>query len=349
MKKLNVAVEEVLKEDNISLPSLFKYIKNLSDLFQKNNDPNAYMTDKNLRYAYLSYFYQINVLKYLHILNFYDGIFPVTASFLDYGAGPLSFITACALKNQPGQAFYGYDKNAEILILGERVVSKISNSYAKKLFLQLPEKPVNVTVLGNVLIEQEKSKIPKLLYKIMGNLDKNENFLVILEPGTRSGFDNIMIAKKFIKNNNFKILTPCGDLFCPMTGKDWCHENLYYSQEESVKIIERKTGLNNRFVNFSYLIASSSYTGFFLKIDDNIFKVVSNPLKRKGEHAFYFCGSKGLNLFSLLSKNVTDRNSDFVKLRRGDIVEIRNYDSFSAGYRLNKGSVVKIIKKFYCE
>ncbi len=48
--------------------------------------------------------------------------------------------------------------------------------------------------------------------------------LVILEPGTRSGYRRILSAREALLADGWTLLAPCPHQHgCPMTGDDWCH------------------------------------------------------------------------------------------------------------------------------
>lgn len=349
LNKLYLTIYKIIKNSNFHKEKIASAVKNLSDIFNSPNRQinNYYMQNDVLRIAYLAYFYPINVYKCLHIINFYRDFFINKKIYFDYGAGPLTFFTACALQKIEGDRFFAFDKNPDILQLGKSVIKDISIKMHERLIFSLPDNNTNVIFLGNILSELEQKEMSNIFKQLLKIVDPKDNIIIILEPGTKKGFNNIKHVRNILNEYDFKFLNPCPVENCPMEEKDWCHENLIFPRSELIKYIEQKTGLNNKFINFTYSIFSTKVKKI-IDFDENTFKVVSNLLDRKGEYAVYLCGRMGLQIFSILKKHLNESNTEFTNFRRGDIVYIKNFKKISNFYRLDRNSVIKIIKKFDC-
>lgn len=346
LDKLYLLIDRIVQNTNLSKEKIASNVKKLSDIFnQTEGKTTEYMQNDVLRIAYFVYFYPINVYKCLHLINFYRDFFFGKKVFFDYGAGPLTFYSACALMQLEGERFFAYDNNQDVLYLGKPVIKNISLTLYNNLILSFPEQKVNAIFLGNVLSELEEIKIYQLLGKILKIIDMKDNIILILEPGTKKGFKNINKAKQFLMTRGFNFLNACPTENCPVAENDWCHENLFFPRSPLIEYIEQKTGLNNKFINFTYGLFSTNVKKISV-FDDNTFKVVGNLFNRKGEYAVYLCGKMGLQLFSILKKHLNEANIDFKNLHRGDIVNIKNFNKISNFYRLDTKSEVKIIKKF---
>ncbi len=344
---LYTAIEDVIKKEGTSREKIAKQVKILSDNFNNFSElQKTYMEDKLSRFAYLAYFYPINVYKFLHIISFYDNYFSENNNYyFDFGAGPLTFYTALCLLKKDGKAFYAVDTNNEIMELGKKIISILNKNFSEKIILKQPQRPINTLILSNVLTEIPQNKKFEFLKDLINILDKKNSHIVALEPGTKKGFENIKLLKEFLLNLNFSDLTFCPFNKCPLECNEWCHENLYFPRSSLIQYIEDKTGLNNRFINFTYAILSKDKTPSFM-FKDNTFRVVSNLLERKGDYAIYLCGKNGVNQYTLLKRHINEKNSNIKILKRGDIIELNNITKLPKGYRLDFASEIKIIKKF---
>jgi len=340
-------IEKIIQKENIPKERIAQQVKLLSDKFNNFNEfEKMYMENQVLRIAYLAYFYPINVYKFLHIISFYDNYFSDNKNYyLDFGSGPLTFYTALCLLKKDGKAFYAVDKNYEIMILGKKIISMINKTFSEKIILKQPQKPINTLIFSNVLTEIPQNERLELFKDLINIIDKKNSMVIVLEPGTKKGFENIKTLKEFLLNLNFSDLTFCPFNQCPLESGEWCHENLYFPRSTLIQYIEDKTGLNNRFVNFTYAILSTDKKPM-LMFKDNTFRVVSNLLERKGDYTIYLCGKNGVNQYTLLKRHINEKNCNIKTLRRGDIIELNNITKLSKGYRLDSTSEIKIIKKF---
>ncbi|MCX7771324.1 MAG: hypothetical protein N2202_09660 [Proteobacteria bacterium] len=348
IKKLYLQTDKIIQNSSYSKEKIASTVKDLSDIFNtRDKKIFNYMETELFRIAYLAYFYPINVYKCLHILSFYREYFINKKFYFDLGAGPLTFYTACALAKIRADKFFAHDKNIEILQLGKYVIGKLSKNISDNILFSLPYPniKINVIFLGNIISEIRENEIIETLSSSLKICEPKNNLIIILEPGTKAGFQNILFAKNLLKERGYQFLNTCPTETCPLTEKDWCHENLIFPRSQFIEYIENKTGLDNRFINFTYGIFSSS-DNKILNFDENTYRVVSNLLDRKGEYAIYLCCKQGLQLFSLLKRHITNQNKDFIRLRRGDIVQVKNFNTLSKIHRLNENSQVLILKKF---
>jgi ribosomal protein RSM22 (predicted rRNA methylase) len=344
---LYTLIEKIIEKENISKQKIAQHVKLLSDKFNNfNASKNTYMENQLSRIAYLAYFYPINVYKFLHIISFYENYFSGNNNYyFDFGAGPLTFYTALCLLKKDGKVFYTFDKNYEIMELGKKIITMLNKNFSDKIILKEPQKPINVLILSNVITEITQNERVELIKNLINRLDKKNCIIVVLEPGTKKGFENIKLLKEFLLNFNFSDLTFCPYSKCPLINNEWCHENLYFPRSTLIQYIEDKTGLNNRFINFTYAILSTDKKPL-LVFQDNTFRVVSNLLVRKGDYALYLCGKNGINQYTILKRHINEKNSIIKSLRRGDIIEVSNYTKISTGYRLDINSTIRILKKF---
>lgn len=346
MNRLYQVLEKIFSSENLTVNKLSGYVKQLSDIFNFSlQSEKHYMKKKEFQLAYLFYFYPINVFKFYTLLNYHRDTFSNKKVFFDYGAGPLSFFTALALAKIEAKKLYAHDRNNEILDYGRTIISSLSNGMSSNLKLQEPSENVDVLVFGNVIAEMAKTVGEDLVLKYLQNRCQKDCVLLILEPGTHKSFHNLLDIERKLRAQGFQKLNLCPVSSCYMSENDWCHENVLFPRSRLIETIENQTCLNNKFINFCYLLMSSSKKSEFV-YDEMTYRMISNLIEHKGYCAGYFCGLDGIALFELQKRDITNENNNFCLLSRGDIVKITNYKEKGGRRRITSNSSVKIAKMF---
>lgn len=346
MNRLYQVLEDIFSSENLTVTKLSGYVKKLSDIFNFTLPSDKhYMKKKEFQLAYLFYFYPINVFKFYTLLNYHRDILSNKKVFFDYGAGPLSFFTALTLAKLDAKKLYAYDKSSEILDYGRNIISKLSKGTSLTLKLQEPSENVEVLIFGNVIAEMTKTDGGDLVLKYLQSRCKKDCVLLVLEPGTHKSFYNLLNIEKKLRAQGFQKLNLCPVSSCPMSENDWCHENILFPRNRIIETIENQTGLNNKFINFCYLLMSSSNEAEFV-YDEITYRMISNLIEHKGYYAGYFCGLDGIALFELQKRDITNENNNFCLLSRGDIVKITDYQEKGGRRRIVPNSYVKIVKTF---
>ncbi len=343
LNRLYSVLDDIYKTSDIPLRRLSKKVLDLSDYF---NSPSPtgwnYAKDLEFRYAYLFYFYPLNVYKYITILKFFNQHLHNTKSFLDIGAGPLTFYTALSLFDVKVERLYAVDLNNGFMQSGRQIIERLTPEFKNRIYFGYPKEEVDFINFGNVICELPEQERINFLTKNLEFVDKKKSFINILEPGTRRAFKGILTIRDYLIEKGYFLLNPCPSLSCPRQN-DWCHENIYFPRSELIQIIENQTGLNNRFINFCYLFLSAKESESHYK---KHMKVISNLMEYKGFYAVEVCTEKGLKRFEIMKRHITDGNEKFTKISRGDIIQIEGYNLAGKIYRLTKDSRVRIVKKF---
>jgi hypothetical protein len=69
--------------------------------------------------------------------------------------------------------------------------------------------------------------------------------ILLIEPGTKGSFQNLKAWRPWPQEHGFKMVYPClGPHSCPITGDDWCHQVLHYTQPPLWQRLGQKLGLD---------------------------------------------------------------------------------------------------------
>ncbi|MCX7990869.1 MAG: small ribosomal subunit Rsm22 family protein [Proteobacteria bacterium] len=343
LEKLHRTLEDYYNKSQVPLNRLSKKVLELSDFFNSNkkNELN-YGDNIDYRLAYLYYFYPINVYKYLTILNYYKNDLKECKTFLDVGAGPLTFYSSLCLLNFHSDRLYSIDRSKEFMDLGKSVINQLSPYFSKKIFYGTPDHKVDLINFGNVFAEIAENELISFLSNYLRYLREDESFIIILEPGTKRSFKNILTIKEYLSERGFNLINDCPSAIC-WRKEDWCHENIFFPRSELIINIENQNKMNNRYINFTYLIMKR---GDIRHKNRNFKRVISNLIKQKGIYRIEVCSPDGILRYELLKRDINDVNGELLKISRGDIIEIEGFELKGDIRRLTKNSVVKIIKKW---
>ncbi len=343
IESLYKVLEGFYKNSPIPLKKLSQKVLELSDYFNSTNPPTIpYGEVEDYRYAYLYYFYPLNVYKYLTILNYYKKDLKDCKAFLDIGAGPLTFYTSLSLLNFEPQEMYALDKSREFMESGKKILNKIDSSFTKKIKYGLPTKKMDLINFGNIFAELEEEKVIDFLDDYLRYLEEDRGYILILEPGTKRAFKKTLKIKDYLIQRGFSLLNDCPAHKC-WKEDDWCHENIYFPRNVLIMNVENQNKLNNKFINFIYLLMKKGEE----RIENKEYhKVISNLIKHKGRYLLEVCGKEKISRYELMERDLSQSNKDFLNIRRGDIIEIKLFELKGEVFRLNKNSTVKIIKKW---
>lgn len=130
-------------------------------------------------------------------------------------------------------------------------------------------------------IKDKKSALKKMF-------DLSEKYVFILEPGTPSGYKNILEAKKIAAELDWYPLLPCATQDCKLSGKDWCHFSIRLPRTKHHTKL-KNAALSYEDEKFCYVIFSRKETNFF---ENNT--VIKRPIKKSGHTIFDVCTNDGI-------------------------------------------------------
>jgi ribosomal protein RSM22 (predicted rRNA methylase) len=154
--------------------------------------------------------------------------------------------------------------------------------------------PHTAVVLSYALGELPEGARPRLIEKAWQVAEK---VLVIIEPGTRRGFQPVLAARDRLIKAGAHLLAPCpGAMACPMAETDWCH---FAARVERSAFHRRAkaAALGHEDEKYSYLMAT--------KLSGNAApaRIVRHPFIQKGHIGLQLCTREGLHRITVAKKN----------------------------------------------
>jgi ribosomal protein RSM22 (predicted rRNA methylase) len=146
----------------------------------------------------------------------------------------------------------------------------------------------------------------------------SRSLLILIQPGTPTGYQELMMARSLLMDLGAHILAPCPhQKACPMQQENWCHFKARFQRTPTQMFLKNATrGFEDE--TYSYLIASR----FESVTEDQLARVVSAPLKRSGHVRLDVCLDDG----KLCKITFSKRQKDVYKLARdtdwGDCLNI---------------------------
>jgi ribosomal protein RSM22 (predicted rRNA methylase) len=223
----------------------------------------------------------------------------------------------------------------------------------------------NLIVMGNVLNElfaTHPNRLEKrllLLEKLISRALAPQGFLVLLEPALKeTSRELLQLRNQLISRCHLHVYAPCvHDFPCPCVAAqnlhDWCHEDRSWHPPEYLQEIDRLTGIRKTSLKYSYSVltaADLSVRDAFPHPqepgkDQEIWRVVSEPLEEKGKTCIYLCGNKGRVKATRLHKNRWVQNIDFDRVERGQVILTSGLQEKKANdWRIEKETLVKILQ-----
>jgi ribosomal protein RSM22 (predicted rRNA methylase) len=208
----------------------------------------------------------------------------VPKTILDCGAGPGTSIWA--LIDEPIEQLTLLEADPEFINLGKKLAPKTPFSTEWKVgnFMHLKES-ADLLLFSYSLNEIPQEKLAAVIQKAY---EQTQNFLVIVEPGTPSGFTRIRAIRTQLLSLGMSLQAPCPHHeACPMSGKDWCHFSARLSRSSLHRTLKKGT-LGHEDEKYSYLVASKT------PHTPSGARILRTPLKRKGHTVATLCTAEGL-------------------------------------------------------
>ena len=208
---------------------------------------------------------------------------------LDLGAGPGTAWWAAGTTFANLKTTVLFERDAGFVALGKRLV--LGSGYPSewrvadlKKSTELP--PADLVTLAYALNELDITTQTALLKRVR---QTDAQAFAIIEPGTKTGFANILRAREELLQLGAYILAPCPHAdACPMAAQDdWCH----FAQrlERSTQHRHAKNAaLGYEDEKYSYLIVSRQ------PVTPAPSRIVRHPLKLKGHVKLTVCAPEGV-------------------------------------------------------
>lgn len=158
-----------------------------------------------------------------HALMHYGG---KLARAADIGSGTGAAVWAAALLTDGLEEVHCFERSEEMRRLGERLMKEggipvnVRWSSLDITAEPLPDSYDLITAcyVLNELTGSNREKTAAMLW------ERTRGMLLIVEPGTKKGYENIMQVRKLLIKSGADIAYPCPDTKeCPLPDDDWCH------------------------------------------------------------------------------------------------------------------------------
>ncbi len=296
--------------------------KDLEDLFRAYQSPayrNTYVNDHNLAALYMIARGRsiMGVMKKIISRNL--EVFHDVESVVDFGGGPGTFLFALGKFKTLNKYTNVERSDAFIDILNvlveEFLPSSIHRTQVDSIccnYLKLGSQdiPINdLCVFSYTFCECDNSLVS------ISRLVDNSNMVLIIEPGTPSGFNNIIQARDKLIEKGFSTIAPCtaSSGFCPLrdSESDWCH---FVERVDRSRIQRhlKKGVLGYEYEKYSYLLMSK------FPVHSNGKRIISRPNHTKHSVSFDICSEENRHIVITKREN-KDEFKIVKKSIRGDL------------------------------
>lgn len=161
----------------------------------------------------------------------------------------------------------------------------------------------DLVICSYVLNELSESDRKQALEKLWKSTNK---ILLIIEPGTPAGFDEIRLLRKSLKELGGSIISPCPNIeICPMPENDWCHTTCRVSRTKIHKLL-KNGDVPYEDEKFSYIAVSKE------TIEKTDFsRVLRHPKVESGKITLQICSKDGIS-----EQVVTKKDKELFKKAR---------------------------------
>lgn len=387
VQSLTTLVEKLLVAEHI-LPvqrGLAKNAGDLSDFFNRLKKPlptsgkeHLYMSDPNLRAAYLAYFFPVNCVKTFLLMRRIaaEGLLPAMQSpaplkTLDFGCGPGS----AAL----GAAFYLANASNIIDIASSGTDSVLSRPAVAELYLvdqstivletatrllQRSELPLRIHAAGripqgvdfdlilafNVLNENTVDEAKRIFALLKSHLSPTGR-LLIAEPALRETSRRLIeLRDQLLTDPDVALLWPCRHCTnCPgiLAENDWCHGTEVWERPDWIAEIDREIGNRKERLNYAALLYAAAGRTNVNTTSDLTWRVVSDPIIERGKRVLYLCGGPSGERIrtTALERHLSETNRDFFAAQRYDLLHIEGtLEKKGDGFRLGLETKVSLVR-----
>ena len=274
--------------------------RNLEDLFCAYQSPaqrNTYINDPSLAALYMITRGRSIMGVIEKIISQHLNVFDDVGSVVDFGGGPGTFLFALSkfkivnnyINVERSDAFIGIMN----VLVEEFLSSSIPHTHVDSIrcnYLKLGPQDIltnDLCVFSYTFCECDNSLVR------LSDLVENSNMVLIIEPGTPSGFNNIIKARDKLSEKGFSTIAPCtaSNGFCSLrdSGSDWCH----FVERIDRSRVQRhlKNGvLGYEYEKYSYLLMSKYPIHTVGK------RIISRPNYTKHSVSFDICSEKSSHI-----------------------------------------------------
>lgn len=250
-------------------------------------------------------------------------------SLLDCGAGPGTVMWAAAEVFDELENFTLLERDRNWIAIGKRLARQASEDsisasvlgavssavsspvmgarwVAGNLQAAFDAEPHDAVVMSYALGELPATAQADLLHRLW---QLTEKVLVIVEPGTKRGYSNILRAREELLKAGAQVVAPCPHAArCPLADDDWCH---FAARVERTALHRRAKAASAPYEDekYSYFVAAKNAVP-----QPVMARIIRHPLTFKGHIRLALCTRDGL-----AQQTVTKSQKDaFRRARKAD-------------------------------
>jgi len=222
-------------------------------------------------------------------------------SLLDLGAGTGAGSWAAAEVFDQLRQFTLIEQDRQLIELGQRLAQSSGNQALRSadwrmanLRTAIEFAPQDLVVCSYSLNEIEPAAVRRILAAAW---QAARQALVIIEPGTMTGFEVIRTARAQLIEAGAFIVAPCphhGD--CPMEQDDWCHFAARFERSSLHRRLKGGT-LGYEDEKFSYLAVAKQ------PVHQTSARIIRHPLRQAGYTQLQLCAAEGLQTITVTKRD----------------------------------------------
>ncbi len=211
-------------------------------------------------------------------------------SLLDLGAGPGTAMWAATEVLPHIEKFTAVERDASLIEIGERMAASSSAALQHATWMpgdlsNLPQVPRHDAVVLSYTI----GELADAMAVVRSAWELADVALIIIEPGTTSGFAHVLRARDMLIGVSAQIAAPCPHHNqCPLAVRnDWCHFSVRLERTSAHRRLKGgELGYEDE--KFSYLIAAKT------AVQRPDARIVRHPLKHPGHVKLTLCTPQDL-------------------------------------------------------
>jgi SAM-dependent methyltransferase len=301
------------------------------------------MDDPRLLAAYLLFYWPVSYAQARSVLGEL-GTRPRSVLDLGSGPGPVAFAALDAGAAEVTAA----DRSKSALALATKLATDAEEGIATREWSPdrpLPDGEFDLITMGHLLNELPADRRVPLVEAALAKL-RPKGSVVILEPALRETSRGLLTVRDALVAKGYAVRAPClwrGACPALLKESDWCHAERSWRMPALVESIARAASLHKEALKMSYLVLAPKGEAWREPPPGRVFRIVSEPLEGKGRARYMGCGPEGRVGLAMQHRHVRPGNEAFMKLDRGDVIEITTTQPKGDGLSLDDTSTVKVI------
>lgn len=214
---------------------------------------------------------------------------------------------------------------------------------------RLPDGPFDVIIASHVLNElfldtSDRLELRTAFCQELSRRLAPGGLLVLIEPALKRTGRDLLVVRDALLRGGLSVRAPCLlQSACPALERprDWCHADRPWTPPEWSLEMGKQAGIARDSLKFSFVIFSNTPSAE--EPNDDLFRIVSEPMPEKGKKRFFGCGSSGRQALVRLDRDRTETNARFDSLERGDIVKLEAISKSGDGLRVGAETAIELV------